>query len=110
MKEEILELKKEVGKVIVGKEEVIEKVLMAIIAGGHILLEDIPGVGKTTLALAFSKAMGLEFRRIQFTPDVVPSDITGFMIYDKQKNNFLYHNFSDVIRLVQTRKESSHAA
>ena len=72
MKEEILELKKEVGKVIVGKEEVIEKVLMAIIAGGHILLEDIPGVGKTTLALAFSKAMGLEFRRIQFTPDVVP--------------------------------------
>lgn len=90
MKEEILELKKEVGKVIVGKEEVIEKVLMAIIAGGHILLEDIPGVGKTTLALAFSKAMGLEFRRIQFTPDVVSSDITGFMIYDKQKNNFLY--------------------
>ena len=87
MKEKILKLKKEIGKVIVGKEEVVEKVLMAIIAGGHILLEDIPGVGKTTLALAFSKAMGLEFRRIQFTPDVVPSDITGFMIYDKQKNS-----------------------
>lgn len=90
MRDKISEVKKQIGKVIVGKEEVIEKVLTAILAGGHILLEDIPGVGKTTLALAFSKTMGLDFKRIQFTPDVVPSDITGFTMYDKQKNAFLY--------------------
>ena len=81
-------IQNEIKKVIVGKDEVIEKVLVAILAGGHILLEDIPGVGKTTLALAFSKAMGLEFNRVQFTPDVVPSDITGFTMYDKNKGEF----------------------
>lgn len=90
MRRKIQDVKQEIEKVIVGKEEVIEKVLTAILAGGHILLEDIPGVGKTTLALAFSKTMGLDFKRIQFTPDVVPSDITGFTMYDKQKNCFSY--------------------
>ena len=64
--------------------------MTAIIAGGHILLEDIPGVGKTTMALAFSKAMGLHFKRVQFTPDVVPSDITGFTMYDKSSGEFKY--------------------
>ena len=74
---------REVGKVIVGKDEVMIKVLLAILAGGHILMEDIPGVGKTTMAVAFSKALGLEYNRVQFTPDVLPSDITGYSIYDK---------------------------
>ena len=84
------EIKTEVGKVIKGKNDIIDKTLMAIIAGGHILLEDIPGVGKTTLALAFSKSMGLKFNRVQFTPDVVPSDITGFTMYNKQTGKFEY--------------------
>lgn len=74
------QIMKEVGKVLMGKEEVIEKVLMAIYAGGHILLEDTPGVGKTTLALGFSKALGMDYKRIQFTPDTMPSDITGYTL------------------------------
>ncbi|HEX3037460.1 MAG TPA: MoxR family ATPase [Oscillospiraceae bacterium] len=78
-----LEIIKEVKKVVVGKDEIIAKVLMVILAKGHILLEDIPGVGKTTLALAFSKAMSLDYKRIQFTPDVMPTDVTGFSIYNK---------------------------
>ncbi|MBR0112970.1 MAG: MoxR family ATPase [Clostridia bacterium] len=68
----------EIKKVIIGKDDVISTVLMTVISGGHILLEDIPGVGKTTLALAFSKALSLEYRRMQFTPDTLPSDVTGF--------------------------------
>jgi MoxR-like ATPase len=80
----------EVGKVIVGKDDVIIKMLLAILAGGHILMEDIPGVGKTTMALAFSKALGLEYNRVQFTPDVLPSDITGYSIYDKTTGTMNY--------------------
>ena len=80
----------EVSKVIVGKKDVIEKVLMTIYAGGHILLEDCPGVGKTTLALAFSKVMGLDYKRVQFTPDTMPSDITGFTMYNKVTGEFEY--------------------
>ena len=80
----------EVKRAIIGKDDVIDKVMTAIIAGGHILLEDIPGVGKTTMALAFSKAMGMHFKRVQFTPDVVPSDITGFTMYDKSSGEFKY--------------------
>ena len=67
-----------------GKDAVLVKVLAAILAGGHILLEDIPGVGKTTMALAFAKALGLRFNRVQFTPDVMPSDITGFSLYRRE--------------------------
>ena len=73
----------EVKKSIVGKDSILMKVLAAILARGHILLEDIPGVGKTTMALAFGKALHLEFSRMQFTPDVLPSDITGFSLYNK---------------------------
>lgn len=80
----------EVGKAFIGKDEIIEKVLMTIYAGGHILLEDCPGVGKTTLALAFSKVLGLQSRRIQFTPDTLPSDITGFTMFNRQTNSFEY--------------------
>lgn len=80
----------EVKKAIVGKDNVLARALMVILSRGHILLEDVPGVGKTTLALAFSRAMGIEYRRVQFTPDVVPSDIIGFSIYDKQTGNLTY--------------------
>lgn len=80
----------EVSKAFIGKDEIIEKVLMTIYAGGHILLEDCPGVGKTTLALAFSKVLGLQSRRIQFTPDTLPSDITGFTMFNRQTNSFEY--------------------
>lgn len=90
-KEQLLKARNEVKKAIVGKDQVIDKVLMAILSGGHILLDDIPGVGKTTLALAFSKAFGLSFNRIQFTPDVVPSDVTGFYMYNKENGKFEYN-------------------
>ena len=83
MLEKITAVREELKKVIIGKEEITDKILMAILARGHILLDDIPGVGKTTTALTFSKALGLDFKRIQFTPDVVPSDVTGFSAYDK---------------------------
>ena len=78
----------EVKKAVVGKDEIIIKTLLAILCKGHILIEDIPGVGKTTLALAFSKALSLKHNRMQFTPDVLPSDITGFSMFNKLKNNF----------------------
>lgn len=80
----------EVKKVIIGKDKAIMKVMAAILAGGHILLEDIPGVGKTTMAVAFSKAMALKQSRIQFTPDVLPSDIVGFSMYQKETGKFSY--------------------
>ena len=80
----------EVKKVVVGKDEVVVKVLLAILAGGHILLEDIPGVGKTTLALAFSRALGLRCQRVQFTPDVMPSDITGFTLLNQTTGQMEY--------------------
>ena len=81
---------KEIRKVFSGKDNIIEKVLMTIYAGGHVLLEDAPGVGKTTLALGFSRALGLDFKRVQFTPDTMPSDITGFSIYNKNTGAFEY--------------------
>ena len=80
----------EVRKVIHGKDEVIEQVMIAILARGHILIEDIPGVGKTTLAIAFSKATQLKYNRIQFTPDVVPSDVTGYTMYQKSDGRFVF--------------------
>ena len=78
MKNQLSAICGEVNKVIIGKETVVEKVLMAMLADGHILLDDVPGVGKTTLAVAFARAIGLHYARIQFTPDVLPSDIVGF--------------------------------
>ncbi|MBO4324710.1 MAG: MoxR family ATPase [Lachnospiraceae bacterium] len=80
----------EIKKVIVGKDDVIRNVLTAIIAGGHILLEDVPGVGKTTLAVACSKAMNLDYKRTQFTPDIMPSDVVGFCMYDKDEKQKVY--------------------
>jgi len=80
----------EVRKVIVGKDQTLLWTLAAIVAKGHILLEDIPGVGKTTVALAFSRALGLRYGRVQFTPDVLPSDVTGFSMYNKETDAFTY--------------------
>lgn len=80
----------QVKKVIFGKEKEIDEIMLAFLANGHVLLEDIPGVGKTTLALAFSRAMQLDFRRIQFTPDVMPSDLTGFSVYRREEQQFVY--------------------
>ena len=80
----------EIGKVIIGKNDVISKVLMSMLAGGHILLDDVPGVGKTSLAVALGKTLGLEYNRIQCTPDVLPSDIVGFSVFNRDKNAFTY--------------------
>lgn len=80
----------EVQKAVVGKEEVLEIILMAILAKGHILVEDMPGMGKTTMAIAFSRALGIQEKRVQFTPDVLPSDLTGFTLYDKELKQFVY--------------------
>ena len=80
----------EIKKAVVGKDDIAAKILMALLAQGHVLLDDIPGVGKTTLAMAFSKALSLDYHRMQFTPDVMPSDITGFTIYNKQLGDFEY--------------------
>lgn len=88
--ESVQQIINEVKKVIVGKDQTLWWVLLTILAKGHILLEDIPGVGKTTLALAFSRAMGLSYGRVQFTPDVLPSDITGYTIYNKDTGAMTY--------------------
>lgn len=90
MNEKIIQIKKEIKKVIVGKDEIIDQVFMAILSQGHVLLEDIPGVGKTTLATAFAKALGLTTKRIQFTSDTMPSDIVGFSVYDMQSGQLQY--------------------
>ena len=80
----------EVKKAFIGKTECVEKLMTAILAGGHVLVEDVPGVGKTTLALAFAKAMNVAQNRVQFTPDVLPADITGFTVYNREKDGFFY--------------------
>ncbi len=90
MNAELEQIVNEVNKVVKGKDEVIRKVLGAVLAGGHVLLEDIPGVGKTTLAMALGKTMELEYKRMQFTPDVLPSDIVGFTMYNSKTGEFEY--------------------
>lgn len=90
MNQELEQIVAEVGKVVKGKDRVIRKALAAILAGGHVLLEDIPGVGKTTLAMALGKTMELSYKRMQFTPDVLPSDIVGFTMYNSATGEFEY--------------------
>ncbi len=88
--EKAWEVTAQVGGVILGKEKEIKEAMLVFLADGHILLEDIPGVGKTTMALAFSKAMKLDYKRVQFTPDVMPSDLTGFSVYRREEEKFVY--------------------
>lgn len=88
----IQQIADEVEKVIVGKREAVTMILIALLSEGHILVEDVPGVGKTTLATAVAKAAGLISRRAQFTPDVMASDITGFTMFNKETNRFEYRN------------------
>lgn len=90
MNEKVSLIFNEIKKSVIGKDDCILKVMSAILAGGHILIEDIPGVGKTTLAIAFSNAMHLECNRVQFTPDVLPADINGFSLYQKETGQFVY--------------------
>ncbi len=93
-------IQNEIKKVIKGKDQVIHHVLCALIAGGHVLLEDIPGVGKTTLAVAISKAMSLKYKRVQFTPDVMPSDVTGFSMYNAKTGEFEFHEGAAMCNLM----------
>ena len=80
----------EVRRAIVGKDDMILKTFLTMISGGHLLLEDKPGVGKTTLAVAFSRALQLDYKRMQFTPDVMPTDVTGFTVFNKDKGTTEY--------------------
>lgn len=89
-KETIDAILAETGKAVLGKDDVLRRILTAILAGGHILIDDIPGVGKTTMAVAFTRTLGLDYKRMQFTPDILPSDITGFSMYDKASGSFRY--------------------
>ena len=89
----------QVRKVVVGKDNVLLWVLAAILAKGHILLEDVPGVGKTTMALAFSKVLNLEYSRVQFTPDVLPSDVTGYSIPDQRTGEMVYQKGAVICNL-----------
>ena len=89
--EDALAVLNEVKRAIAGKDSCIYKVFAAILAGGHVLIEDVPGVGKTTLAVAFSRVMGLLNHRVQFTPDVLPADILGFNMYNKDEGKFVYY-------------------
>lgn len=84
------QIQAEVNRVILGKQDVVRKVLLAALAGGHVLLEDVPGVGKTTMAMAFARTLGLDTRRVQFTSDTLPSDIIGFSVYDKKTEQLHY--------------------
>ena len=90
MNQKLEQILNEIEKVIVGKDEVVEKVMMAVLAGGHVLMEDVPGVGKTTLAMAFAKVLGLDTKRVQFTSDTVPSDIIGYSVYEKESGSFVF--------------------
>ena len=76
---------------IVGREETIDFLLTALLADGHVLLEDVPGTGKTKLARTLAGALGITFSRIQFTPDLLPTDLTGLHVYDQQENQFVLH-------------------
>ncbi len=100
MREYLDALKNQLNQVLLGKEEQINLAIICLLAKGHLLIEDLPGMGKTTLAQGLSKVFGLEFQRIQFTSDLLPADITGVAIYDRQREKFSFHPgpiFSQVV-------------
>ena len=115
MREKTTEIVEEIKKVICGKDDVIRLILQSILAGGHVLMEDVPGVGKTTMALSFAKTMGLDYGRVQFTPDVLPSDITGFSLLDpetrtmKYQKGAVFHNLflADELNRASSRTQSA---
>lgn len=86
----ISSIRENIGKVMVGSEETIDLLLTALIAEGHVLIEDVPGMGKTVLAKSLAKSVSLEFNRIQFTPDLLPSDVTGLNYFDQKANDFVF--------------------
>ncbi len=88
MNDKITEIKKEIGKIIVGQEDLVDSLLIGLISGGHILVEGVPGLAKTTAINALSKSLGLGFKRIQFTPDLLPSDVVGTEVYNQKEANF----------------------
>lgn len=90
MSEVLAKIKENVGRVIIGKEEVIDLLLATLVAGGHVLLEDVPGTGKTVLAKALAKSMDFRFSRVQFTPDLLPSDVTGLSYYNQEQSAFVF--------------------
>ena len=85
-------IKQNINKVIVGKSEVIDVILTALIAGGHVLLEDVPGTGKTVMAKTLAKSIGATFKRVQFTPDLLPSDLTGINYYNQKQGEFTFRS------------------
>jgi len=100
VKHVIREILENVGKVIKGKDEVVKIVLAAILARGHVLMEDVPGVGKTMLARAIARSFNMDFKRIQFTPDLLPTDLTGLYIYDRKTGDFIFKKgpiFTDIL-------------
>lgn len=90
VRESLLRLKQAIGRVIKGKDEVVDKVIMALLAGGHVLIEDLPGLGKTTLAYSLARSLDCAFSRIQFTSDLLPSDVIGVSIYDDREKAFIF--------------------
>ena len=90
MNQKLNEILQEIEKVVVGKNENVEKIMMAVLAGGHVLMEDVPGTGKTTTAMTFAKVLGMDTRRVQFTSDTMPSDIIGYSVYDKESGEFQF--------------------
>ena len=115
MREKTEQIIDEIKKVICGKDEVVRLVLQSVLSGGHVLMEDVPGVGKTTMALAFAKTMGMDYGRVQFTPDVLPSDITGFSLVDmethkmKYQKGAVFHNLflADELNRASSRTQSA---
>ena len=90
MNQKLKTILQEIEKVVVGKNENVEKIMMAVLAGGHVLMEDVPGTGKTTTAMTFAKVLGMDTRRVQFTSDTMPSDILGYSVYDKASGDFVF--------------------
>jgi len=90
MNQKLKTILQEIEKVVVGKNENVEKIMMAVLAGGHVLMEDVPGTGKTTTAMTFAKVLGMDTRRVQFTSDTMPSDILGYSVYEKASGDFVF--------------------